>query len=169
MNYEHGLCVEYFNFIWWHKKGHSQKKNLSSWSIIQNGETKGKKVKLDAHHHHPHLPELVQHQLCRFLFAHLHKVGHLLTPTIFIRMFSGNSTMINNIHSETHFLAVAFTLSDKVTDDTLCNECSHVRGPCFTNDLHTVWSKKWFVDQKILWNNAFYIVYIVQQRPTRKN
>ena len=142
MNYEHGLCVEYFNFIWWHKKGHSQKKNLSSWSIIQNGETKGKKVKLDAHHHHPHLPELVQHQLCRFLFAHLHKVGHLLAPTIFIRMFSSNSTMINNIQSGTHFLAVAFALSDKVTDDTLCNECSHVRGPCFTNDLHTDLKKK---------------------------
>ena len=87
---------------------------------------KDKKVKLDAHHHHPHLPELVQHQLCRFLFAHLRKVGHLLAPT-----------MINNIQSETHFLAVAFTLSDKVTDDTLCDECSHVRGPCFTNNLDT--------------------------------
>ena len=98
---------------------------------------KDKKVKLDAHHHHPHLPELVQHQLCRFLFAHLRKVGHLLAPTIFIRMVCSNSIIINNIQSETHFLAVAFALSDKVTDDTLCDECSHVRGPCFTNNLDT--------------------------------
>ena len=36
---------------------------------------------------------------------------------------------------ETHFLPVALALSDNVPHNTLCDKCSHVWGPSFSDHL----------------------------------